>query len=684
MFFNIDRGYKLFFILLIIWIIYDLKTSLQQFKHSCSMTSMWRYPQLYSLYENKDLRYNFYLYGEGQYFYELSQSQNFNGIPIIFVPGNAADAAMVRSIGSILQNKTERLQSPFRFNVFSAHFNEEFSIFDTTILKRQAKFLINSIIELEKLYKNKRNKKYVLLGHSMGGIVIKMALKNSEWLRKNTAFILVMGTMLKDHPIKITNDFINIYHQISSLKDIPVISMHGGFMDELIEESLTKDNNSLTVGYQGIDRVWSMADHKCLVWCNEAQRSISRLLFEYATTSEKNIPLTKFNSLFQRIFNSSTFDYKIIKQQELDDSYEQINKGLLNKNGYIFAIGKINFNLPLLYKHKNKNDINLYPIKTYFYSRQMEYIYSLETIETNENYYKNKNTKIKGDNQQAISMNNKLLFNFFDKNTKSDGTLFVISNSKTFFTNSSIVEYELNYKIDFSLTILRAIKINISNIPFLLSFMVILFSYDTNLLFKILSIQILFYTVTSSIISTTILFLIGIVIIYCLTNLGETLVTVSEILNINDIIIKIYRWMYEKVSYNLLITLCSLLSLFFQPLYLVYSLISLLLSPNILIFFISFILYLPTYLIFYQLPDFTFSFKGNRLYEWSAIIQLVFMYFSRKKKINISPWIFLLPYWLLITFNNSIFTVWEYIMIVQATSISLMFLKIKIIKLKNS
>uniref|UniRef100_A0A0K0FI55 GPI inositol-deacylase n=1 Tax=Strongyloides venezuelensis TaxID=75913 RepID=A0A0K0FI55_STRVS len=519
------------------------------------MTSMWRNPKFYSLYEDKRLKYGFFLYGEGWYFHDLVESRYFDGIPIVFVPGNAADGAMVRSIGSILQNKTERLNSPFRFNVFSTHFNEEFSIFDVSVLKRQAKFLIDSLVELEKLYGNRRKKKYILMGHSMGGIVIKMALSESEWLRKNVAFILTMGTSLKGHPLKITRDFIEIYDKILSLNTVPVISMHGGFMDELIEESLTKDNNSLTFGYQGMDRVWSMADHKCLVWCNEAQRAISRLFFDYVTIPENAISTKKFNSLVQTIFNSSTFTYNNIEKDKLDEVFNYVEKQLINEGKYFFAIGKVDSSFPLIYKSKKEGRINLFPAKTYFYSRQMEYVFSLEVIEKEEDYYVNKDAKIKiiknndveklnpsilkekikftdvtgnvkvftipfitpefiykitlkstnnemskllfkAENQQSISMNNKLMFNFFDGNTKTDGTLFVISNPKTFFSNSSHTEYELDYKIDIGLTILRAIKLNISNIPFLLSFMGVLFSYNVNNLYKLLSLQIIFYVVT--------------------------------------------------------------------------------------------------------------------------------------------------------------------------------------------
>lgn len=47
-----------------------------------------------------------------------------DGIPVLFVPGNAGSARQVRSLGSVLQNKTEMWNTQFHFDVFAVDFNE--------------------------------------------------------------------------------------------------------------------------------------------------------------------------------------------------------------------------------------------------------------------------------------------------------------------------------------------------------------------------------------------------------------------------------------------------------------------------------------------------------------------------------------------------------------------------------
>uniref|UniRef100_A0A0N4ZG50 GPI inositol-deacylase n=1 Tax=Parastrongyloides trichosuri TaxID=131310 RepID=A0A0N4ZG50_PARTI len=544
----IGRIVKLFLIIIIGWIIFDLKISLKHFKHSCLMTSMWRYPVLYQLYSDNKLNYKFFIYGEGNYIKEISETTNLDGYPVIFVPGNNAPGFMVRSIGSILQNKTEKLNSPFTFNVFSVDFYEEFNIFDTNILRRQVKFLIESLIELEKLYKNKRKKKYVLMGHSMGGIVIKMALYESEWLRNNVGFIITMGTPLKSHPLKITRDFDKIFNDISTITTVPTISIHGGLMDELIEESLTKDNTSLTFGTQSMDRVWSMADHKCLVWCNQEQRSISRLLFEYVKQNEDAFSLNNIGDTVQNIFNSTTFTYNDIDKNEMSKMFNQIDNVMLTGGRYIFGFGKKDSILPLLYKSKSENNNMTIPIRNYFYDNSIKYTFSLEIIDSKKIYYTNNNTKIniiknneidalypfiykkrhknngshikaftipfisheiiysisiknkgnlriyfKSKYQEASSINNDLIFNFFDRNDNENGILFIMPN---LLLNEDEKYYNIYYKIDIGLTILRVFKLNISILPFIICFASILFSLNINIFIKVILLDIVIHSIT--------------------------------------------------------------------------------------------------------------------------------------------------------------------------------------------
>ena len=64
---------------------------------------------------------------------------------------------------------------PYHFNVFTAHLNQEPSTFDVKTLKKHASYLIKGLKHIDKLYK-KRSHKFVIIGHSISDIAIKIAL----------------------------------------------------------------------------------------------------------------------------------------------------------------------------------------------------------------------------------------------------------------------------------------------------------------------------------------------------------------------------------------------------------------------------------------------------------------------------------------------------------------------------
>ena len=66
--------------------------------------------------------YNSLKYYDNNVFY--SNRKEVNGIPIIFVPGNAGSGKQARSIGSLLQNKTTLRHPGFHFDTFTLDFNE--------------------------------------------------------------------------------------------------------------------------------------------------------------------------------------------------------------------------------------------------------------------------------------------------------------------------------------------------------------------------------------------------------------------------------------------------------------------------------------------------------------------------------------------------------------------------------
>uniref|UniRef100_A0A0N5BUJ7 GPI inositol-deacylase n=1 Tax=Strongyloides papillosus TaxID=174720 RepID=A0A0N5BUJ7_STREA len=531
-----------------IWIVFDIRNCRSYFKHSCDMTVMYRMPQLRTVHEDNETNYLMYIYGEGQYFRKVADTNKFEGIPVIYVPGNRAPADMARSIGSILQNKTEMRNVPYHFNVFAAHLNEEPSTFDVKTLKKHASYLIRGLKHIDKLY-SKRSHKFVIIGHSISGIAIKIALSQSKWLRDNTAFVMTLGTAFKEHQFKITGDFIDLWREMHTMVEVPIISFHGGLMDENAEESFTGNEGGYSYSSQGIDRVWTMSDHNCLVWCNQLQRSISRLLFEYAEDKLDKFSRRNIDKVLDKIFNSTTFTYPVIEMNFINDRLVKIDMKETSNGLLLYVIRKSNKEIAPLYETHYSSQ--LIPKKDLFYDYDMRYTYSLEYISSQSQYYidkeaslsivpeneisilessvvtktvkfpekdnikvytipflspnivyrvmiKNKQSSppkmyFKSNLNEAFSQNGILIFNYFNEEDNEDGKLFIMPQPGVFKDNKMI---EVNINVEIGLTVIRVIKLNITNVPFILSFISLLFSFKSSDLGKFLAFNFVIFYIT--------------------------------------------------------------------------------------------------------------------------------------------------------------------------------------------
>uniref|UniRef100_A0A914HX58 GPI inositol-deacylase n=1 Tax=Globodera rostochiensis TaxID=31243 RepID=A0A914HX58_GLORO len=212
----------------------------------------------------KHKTYSLFLYAEG-----LNRAQRYgelgrlDGFPIVFVPGNAGSGRQVRSLGSLLQNKTERLGTPFQFDTFALDFNEEMTALNFDYIESQAQFLSDSIDHILSLYSSPHISppKIVLIGHSMGGIVIQKLLATDSKFdkRQNIAFVVAFATPFAQPPF--------MFDKRGRRRALIVA---GGKM------------RFRTLSHAAIDRIWAEADHLCIVWCNELVRQTSRFLFDYA------------------------------------------------------------------------------------------------------------------------------------------------------------------------------------------------------------------------------------------------------------------------------------------------------------------------------------------------------------------------------------------------------------------
>uniref|UniRef100_F1L8Z4 GPI inositol-deacylase n=1 Tax=Ascaris suum TaxID=6253 RepID=F1L8Z4_ASCSU len=137
--------------------------------------------------------YSTVLYGEGSYASNYLSTGKVSGIPVIFVPGNGGSARQVRSLGSLLHNKTESLQSPFTFDVFAVDFNEELTGISGMYLERQIRYVELVVEYVWQLY-SPRAEGIIFVAHSMGGVVVRSLLRDPRFDTSRIAFIITLAT----------------------------------------------------------------------------------------------------------------------------------------------------------------------------------------------------------------------------------------------------------------------------------------------------------------------------------------------------------------------------------------------------------------------------------------------------------------------------------------------------------
>ncbi|VIO87117.1 Uncharacterized protein BM_BM5838 [Brugia malayi] len=241
------------------------------------------------LFSNDFSGYSTILYGEGEYARNYMRTRQVSGIPIIFVPGSAGSSKQVRSLGSILHNKTESRNLPFTFDVFAIDFNEELSGLSGMYLERQIKYLDLVVRHIWTMYSPPPHG-IIFVGHSMGGIVIRSLLHNIRFDPSRIAFIVTLGTPHKNAPMVFDWYLENIYDRMhknwreheKKLASLLVLSVSGGLKDHLVPEHFTLDNGVRHISTTAIDGIELETDHLCIVWCNQLLRYISRLVVEYA------------------------------------------------------------------------------------------------------------------------------------------------------------------------------------------------------------------------------------------------------------------------------------------------------------------------------------------------------------------------------------------------------------------
>merc|ERR1712218_316638 len=123
-------------------------------------------------------KYKLIAYGEGDgKRTDKQREEKFNGIPVLFIAGNAGSSKQVRSLASVaLRKSIEDYKYKTHFDYFSVDFEEEWTAFYGGSLEQQTQFVCACVTRILDIYRNNGEpqlRSVVLVGHSMGGVVAK-------------------------------------------------------------------------------------------------------------------------------------------------------------------------------------------------------------------------------------------------------------------------------------------------------------------------------------------------------------------------------------------------------------------------------------------------------------------------------------------------------------------------------
>ncbi|XP_013169159.1 PREDICTED: GPI inositol-deacylase isoform X2 [Papilio xuthus] len=234
----------------------------------------------------------------------------FDGIPVLFLPGNSGSHMQARSLASVALRKAISKGYEYHFDFFTISYNEELSAFCGSVLEGQSEFAAMSVAKILSLYKyNKYTKSIptsvIIIGHSMGGVIAKSLLSYPTTVQ-STNVIIALASPLSEPVLNIDLPFNDFYKKLDCewmscsygnnekvQKAKLIISFGSGPRDLLVRPTYTavreRNLNSLNALTTSVPGVWVSPDHVSMVWCKQLVMAINRYLFDIVDTNTMQI-----------------------------------------------------------------------------------------------------------------------------------------------------------------------------------------------------------------------------------------------------------------------------------------------------------------------------------------------------------------------------------------------------------
>lgn len=268
-----------------------------------------------------------------------------DGVPLLFIPGNAGLFRQVRSLAAKLadtyfghyQHDAKTNPQARNYDVFTADFNEDFTAFHGRTMLDQAEYLNEAVKFILSLYLNNHDppQLVVIVGHSMGGVVARAMVTLPNYVPGSINTIVTLASPHAASPLTFDGDLIRLYSSIdrfwydgydeslngsvahARLANVSLISITGGMLDDTLPADYTTlaamvpATNGFTAYTTGITEVWSPIDHLAIVWCDQLRHRLARALLDIVDVSapQRTYSLDKRMSIFRQHLLSGFEDY---------------------------------------------------------------------------------------------------------------------------------------------------------------------------------------------------------------------------------------------------------------------------------------------------------------------------------------------------------------------------------------
>lgn len=260
-------------------------------------------------------KYHLYLYREQGLDKEPMKDgmAQLDGIPVLFIPGNAGSFKQVRSIAASCSRnyfqQREDIKNPNTRNLdfFAADFNEDFTAFHGRTMLDQAEYLNDAIRYILSLYGHSSDSStpapssVIIIGHSMGGIVARILPTLMNHVEGSVQSLITLSSPHAAAPVTFDGDILKIYARTNDFwreqmqdrdsffsKNMSLISITGGILDMMLPADYTAVQdivpleNGFTTYSSTIPNVWTPIDHLAVVWCDQLRTVVAKLLLETA------------------------------------------------------------------------------------------------------------------------------------------------------------------------------------------------------------------------------------------------------------------------------------------------------------------------------------------------------------------------------------------------------------------